>query len=328
MAIKLVERVGGPTQLDCSRAHGHASIDGIGAYKWSDPLAQWIRGGSWTEYDSDVDTDGEDSTTPASLEVVKQRQCIVIRMFEILIASGALRDGSLSQLLEYVCTTDGWGRKGHAQAVINEMRRQQTTANASTDLSPTTKTIVEVLRCRTHCIEPCQRKNVSLSDPNSIAVQLIQLIPAESDLAYKLLNTDSPIRDCDDQARFTIYPGYPLRTAIQLRRIHAVEALLKHIPVLETDVFIEDAGEPSGYRVEGPEEWLGEVGDADKDCTWHSSTQIERLLDAALQRMIVYRRERSLLIRSVLADILQYDLFDLIDGYGARPTLTPAPNSI
>ncbi len=209
-ALKLVERLGGPTQLDCSRAHGHATTDRIDPYAWSDPLVQWIKGGAWTEYDDSLDSDGEQSTTPASRQVVKQRQTILIRMFEILIAAGALRSGSLSQLLEHVCTTEGWGRKGHAQAIINEMRRRQQNASEG-DLCPTTKTIVEMLRCRTHCIEPFQRNNATLSDPNSLAVQMIQLIPPESDAAYKILNTDAPIRDCDDHGTVTIYPGYPLR---------------------------------------------------------------------------------------------------------------------
>jgi hypothetical protein len=118
------------------------------------------------------------------------------------------------------------------------------------------------------------------ADPDGIACQLIRLISTDgSDDAYELLNSHGL-----------------LRMAYEFGAENVVRALLEHVPVLELDGDAVPTRDPPA----GP-----------------SQTPIKRLIDAGRELIRVYRRDRSLLLRRTLADRLPFDLFDLIDSYGA-----------
>ncbi len=121
---------------------------------------------------------------------------------------------------------------------------------------------------------------VGSADPDGIACQLIRLIPNNgSPETYELLNSHGL-----------------LRSAYALGAENVVGALLEHLPVLELDGDMLPKQDPPAGR---------------------SQSAIKRLIDAARELTRVYRRDRSLLLRRILRGSLQFDVFDLIDAYGA-----------
>jgi hypothetical protein len=124
--------------------------------------------------------------------------------------------------------------------------------------------------------------------------------PTPDDGLYRALNTAS---GC-----FAV----PFYNAIRTTDIQLAIELLKYLPILELDLYRayptadETGNGSSGWQ--SPEYW------SDDD-------RFDLLIGAARGYMARYRRDRDVLIRTLLADLLPYDVFGLIDSYGAQPEI-------
>jgi hypothetical protein len=116
----------------------------------------------------------------------------------------------------------------------------------------------------------------------------VAVVPADD--LYRTLNSD-PL---------------PLYNALANCRIGLLIELLQYLPILELDGFKPNN---DGYA-EGPEDWMYRP---------ENVPNLDRIFAAARSFMELFRRKRSRLLRTMLADVLAYDLFDLIDAYGAAP---------
>jgi hypothetical protein len=125
----------------------------------------------------------------------------------------------------------------------------------------------------------------------------------------KILQIRASISDPDKLYDIINLDGFPLSSAlITLRssRLFLIE-LLRCLPVLELDVYLhvdQDWKQPESY-----------TGSAD--------AEIAVLFEAGRTFMTLYRRERSLVLRALLSDVIPYDMFGIIDAYGALPVIRP-----
>jgi hypothetical protein len=117
-------------------------------------------------------------------------------------------------------------------------------------------------------------------DSDGLACQMIRLIPkGGSDETYRVLNSD----------------GF-IQSACWYGADNVLCALLEHLPVLEFNEQSVPKGVPTGP----------------------TAGAINALIRAGHDFMAIYRRDRSVMLRETLADLLAYDVFDLIDAYGAK----------
>jgi hypothetical protein len=128
--------------------------------------------------------------------------------------------------------------------------------------------------------------DAAASSDGSLALQR-HLRATDPDQLYRTLNADLN----------------PLFAA--LHRLDLLVGLLEQLPILELDVFEKK----EDVSAESPEYWLRNA----------SGPNLHEVFKAARSYMERYRRERGHLLRTLLSDVLTFDLFDLIDAYGGAP---------
>jgi hypothetical protein len=117
--------------------------------------------------------------------------------------------------------------------------------------------------------------------------------------------------------------GGALRTAIRMDGVGLAAELLRYLAFIELDLYYQPtASDPEGH-FEGPENWIVEENER-KQVSVNENFRF--LIPAARSYMARYRRDRAVLLRTMLADVLPYDVFGIIDCYGARPVLRSPPS--
>ncbi len=104
------------------------------------------------------------------------------------------------------------------------------------------------------------------------------------------------------------YECCPFFKAVWSNNIVLAAELLKNLPILELDVY-------------GVTPFRTDIGCWQSPEYWSEDDRFHLLIGAARGYMARYRRERAVLLRLLLADFLPYDVFGLIDSYGAQPEI-------
>jgi hypothetical protein len=303
-AIQFANRVG-VGNIDCSRIYV------VRTRAQTSYLGIWL---TWASYD---------------LGSNREPYRLTLSLYDIFRRGGARFENervhrdptAMASALESVIMMKRDGAGAHAMAILKEMSTVR-------GFVPTLRSILISIPHKSLCVDLDADPQTRLSSDQSVTCRLISCIPRDgSDAAYNALNGNG----------FSL-----LKAGIDFGAIHVVGSLLRHLPVLELDTWIaepvdklQSSGDKLAACAEGPEYWVKvwrrgreawlQHGDSSTytvhSVDWHKDipNQIEVMIDAARQRMEVYRRERSELVRTLLDESIPYDLFDLIDEYGATP---------
>jgi hypothetical protein len=251
---------------------------------------------------------------------------LIAEMFGVLVRTCGL-SRSLSDLLVTAVIPQGtvWVSAHHMDAVLKYVDLKDRRSIRFDDGGR--KTLWCVVTNRFLTCDDSDR--AQYSTPDCAALRVINLLFPSDAQAYQPCNADVLSAMGSPDGMWT----NPLRYCIEHNYVHVAASLLARVPAVELDIFWpsslprQDSSWSEG-PISGPVEFQPTFSSAEDwkvlpNCAVENqcgASFIPRAINAARKFMAIYRRDRSALLRSFLANSLPFDMFDLIDAYGARPT--------